>query len=291
MPTHYRSSLGICYALSLRQNAVTNYQYCGVEAWDQREISWKNLAPSRFELAHITSLQILLVYMSDVERVAWILKRTRALQHLDLAQDSIHLDNSHLSCCEMYAEIFKDLFSSAGNFRYPAKLKTLRITSMCLEKSGKLLPSLLIFKSLETLQLIECSDIGSLPQNLTPLRLHISSVYIDRGSNGPCDHATISAFIASLAAPKRLSLLCEVDYPSNGQVDMECLQQHAQSIEYLRLEDNNITCLTYGNSDQTPHVYKFFQHASNLKQLALSGPDLEDESEVAEFLVSIRPSI
>jgi hypothetical protein len=125
-------------------------------------------------------------------------------------------------------------------------------------------------------------------EHLAQLRLNISSLCIDQGTGGPRDGEAISAFIASLAAPKRLSLLCYVDYPYDGPIDVNCLQQHARSIEYLRLEDNNVTWLTYGNSEQAPQFCSFFEHASNLKQLALSGPVLDDEKEVVEFLVSVH---
>ena len=226
--------------------------------------------------------------MSDVERAAWILEHTPALQHLDLEEHLAYSDShSHLTCCVIDAEIFTGLFSSYGESRYPARLKTLRIASMCLEQSGGLLPSLLNLEGLETLQLIECNETESFLERLTQLRLHLSSVCINRGSNGPRDRWAISDLIASLAAPKRLALLCEVDFPCHGQIDVDCLQKHAQSIEYLRLEDNNATWLTYGNSDQKPQFCSFFQHASNLKQLALSGPVIDDATEVAEFLVSI----
>lgn len=195
--------------------------------------------------------------------------------------------HGHLSCCAVDAEIITRLFGSCGNGRYPARLKTLRLACMCLEQSGELLPGLLNLEGLETLRLVECNDTGPFIEHLTRLRLHLSSVYIDRGSNGPRDHTAISAFMASLAAPKRLSLLCEVDYLYAGQIDVDSLQKHAQSIEYLRLEDNNATWLTYGISDQAPLFHNFFEHASNLKQLAISGPVIDDEPEVDEFLVSI----
>lgn len=245
--------------------------------------------PSEDRLAHITSLQLLIASTDDIERVAWVLDHSPALQRLDLEQSSSYRE-SHLTCCEMDAEIFKGIFGFGGTARYPARLKTLRIAYMCLEQSGGLLPSLLKFEALETLQLVACAETDSLLEHLTQLRLHLSSICIDRGSNGPSDRAGVSAFVASLAAPKRLSLLCEVDYPYDGQIDANCLQQHAESIEYLRLDDTNATCLTCGISDQKPKFCDFFEHASNLKQLALSGPVIEDENEVAEFLVSISSS-
>ena len=226
--------------------------------------------------------------MSDIERVARIFKHTPALQGLDLeSQLSRYGSRTQLTCCEIDAEIFKGLFTSCANARYHARLKKLRIGLMCLEQSGKLLPRLLNLEGLETLQLVDCDEIGSFIEHLTQLQLHLYSVYIDRDGDGPRDVAAISDFIASLAAPKRISLLCEVDYPYDRQIDVVCLQKHAQSIEYLRLEDNNATRLTSGLSDQKPQFCSFFEHASNLKQLSLSGPVLDDGTEVAEFLVSM----
>ena len=163
--------------------------------------------------------------------------------------------------------------------------------SMCLRQSSELLPSLLNLEGLETLQLVECNETGSFIEHLTQLRLQLSSIHIDRGSNGPQDDAVISDFIASLAAPKRISLLCELDYPYDGQTHVACLQKHAESIEYLHLEDSNPTCLTYGLSDQKARFCRFFEHASNLKQLSPSGPELDDETEMAEFVVSVYYSI
>ena len=292
--TCYLSSPGIQCALWLRQKNITNYRYDGAHPSNQaktHKMIWRNLAPRGDDLSKITTLQVLITSMSDIERVAWILKHTPALQGLDLEGSLYRLEShtvhTHLTCCAIDAEIFKGLFTSHGNARYSARLKTLRIASMCLGQSGELLPSLLNLEGLETLQLVECDDTKSFIEHLTQLQLHLSSIYIDRGSNGPRDDAEISDFIASLAAPKRISLLCEVDHPYDGQIDVGRLQKHAQSIEYLRLEDNNATCLTYGISDQKPQFCSFFEHASNLKQLSLSGPELDDDTDVAEFLVSI----
>jgi hypothetical protein len=229
--------------------------------------------------------------MSDIERLAWILNHTPALQGLDLEGNLTRLaSNGHLTCCMVDAEVFKGLFGSGGKSRYPVRLKTLHIAYMCLEQSGDLLTSLLNLEGLQTLQLVECNETGSFIENLTQLRLNVSSLCINRGSDGPRDGAAISAFIASLAELKRLSLLCEVDQPYDGQIDVGCLRKHAQSIEYLRLEDNNVTWLTYGNSDQASQFCDFFEHTSNLKQLALSGPVIDDEKEVDEFLVSVYSS-
>lgn len=147
---------------------------------------------------------------------------------------------------------------------------------MYLKQSGELISSLLDLEALETLQLVECNETGSFIEHLTQLRLHLSSIHIDRGSSGPQDDAAISDLIACLAASKRISLLCEVDYPYDGRIDVARLQKHAESIEYLRLEDSNATCLTYGINDQKSQFCSFFEHASNLKQLSLSGPELDD---------------
>jgi hypothetical protein len=293
IPTFYLSSVGIQCALRLRQKKLSSYRYGGEIDVDstRRPLIWRALAPSGSELAHITTLQILMVDMSDIERMAWILQHTIALQHLDLEEHLGYCDShshSHLTCCAIDAEIFTRLFGSFSNARYPARLKTLRIASMCLEQSGELLTSLLNLEDLETLQLVECNEIGSFIEHLTQLQSNVSSLCINRGSDGPRDGAAISAFIASLAELKRLSLLCEVDQPYDGQIDVGCLRKHAQSIEYLRLEDNNITWLTNENSDQAPQFCTFFNHASNLKQLALSGPVIDDEKEVDEFLVSVH---
>ncbi|KAM0710952.1 hypothetical protein Q7P35_001691 [Cladosporium inversicolor] len=80
-----------------------------------------------------------------------------------------------------------------------------------------------------------------------------------------------------------------VDYPYDGQIDVGHLQEYAQSIEYLRLEDSDATWLTYESSNQAAQFYNFFEHASNLKQLALSGPAIDNKNEVAEFLDIIKP--
>lgn len=161
---------------------------------------------------------------------------------------------------------------------------------MCLDYSGELLPSWLNFEDLETLQLVSLHSTRSFIEHFTQLHLHLSSICVHRGSDGPQDYTAISAFMASLTAPKRISLICEEDYPYIRQVDVSSLQKHAQSIEYIRLEDGHETWLTYRISDQAPLFHSFFEHASNLKQLAISGPVIDDEFEVAEFLVSISYS-
>lgn len=288
IPTFYLSSLGIQCALRLRQKKLSNYQYGGEIDVDltRRPLICRAIAPSKDELAHITSLQLLITSMNDIERLAWILEHITALQRLDLEESTAHRV-SHLTCYEKDAELFTGILNPGGTSRYPIRLEALRISSMCLEDSEELLRALLDFTSLGTLQLVECKGIEYLLMDLMQIRLCLSSVCIDQRSSGSCDIAILSTFIASLAAPKRISLLCDLEYPFLRQTDVDCLQQQAHSIEYLRLEETNSTWSNYGLSGQARQFYSFLEQASNLRQLALSGPDLEDGMEAAELLVSI----
>jgi hypothetical protein len=294
LPTYYFSNLDIHHAVRLRQTKVTNYQYCGAEAWDQGRVNWTNLAPSPDELAHITTLQILMVYTSDTERAAYILDRMPALQNLDIRMDVADLD-SDWSCCEAAVNVLEKLLASGGAARNPARLKALRLTSMCLNQSGDLLPTLLDFEGLETLQLSQCGTIQPLLEHLTKLGLHLASICIDQDSSEPQvteDCAIISAFIASLVAPKRLSIISNIMPPCDEPIEIKSLQRHAQSINCLRLE----TCgpakwLSDAKFNEVRPLLTFCEHATSLKQLFLSGVYLEDELEVAELLVSTCLSI
>ena len=88
IPTFYLSSAGIHCASRLRQKRIINYQYGGMPGVDssQDKIVWRTLAPREVELTHVTTLQVLIIDMSDVERVAWVLDHIPALQHLDLEE-------------------------------------------------------------------------------------------------------------------------------------------------------------------------------------------------------------
>ena len=208
-----------------------------MKKWDNDAVKWENLAPGRDDLAHITTLQILINYPSDVDRAAWILERTPALQSLDIGMG---LPGDVWDFGDEHFDFLKALFRSEDTAQLSAmRLTSLRMTSMWLTKCGKVLPALVKFEHLETLHLIACCDFEPLLQHLTQLRLHLSSICIDRGKMEPCDRATMSAFVASLAAPKRLSLLCVANYDYDGQIDVDSLQQIAGSLEYLRLEDDH----------------------------------------------------
>lgn len=210
----------------------------------------RTLAPRADKLAHITTLQILITSMRDIERTAWVLKQTPALQGLDLEETLSRLESHTHSRFEIDAECFKGLFTSCGNACNSARLKSLRIVSTCLGESGELLPIALNLEGLETLQLVECNETGSFIERLTQPRLHVflststeevrdpATIRQSRISLLPWLHQNVSPFFAKWTALYA------------GQIDLESLQDLAQSMEYLRLEDNNAT---YRSTLRTPY--------------------------------------
>jgi hypothetical protein len=264
-PSDYADDLDIELAVRLRQSKVTNFQCYITEYCCLPSSSWENVAPGFDELANITSLQIFTPGWPELlRRPSWIYARTPALLNLDLELETCNLGGDE-DCCPHGLDVVNRLFGPHDTTRQAPKLKSLRITRMCLMLAGNALPQLMNLEELEHLQLVRCTDIDPFLRNLAALRLNLSSLCLKNFHRDDAPFFAVNDFIRSLAPLKRITL----KWGGICLLDELCLQQHASSVESLRIEDTTPT--------ESPFM-PYSEHAPKLEQLALSGFTTEVEN-------------
>jgi hypothetical protein len=131
-------SPSIDYTVRLRQRNITNYQY----RFENPDI-WPVLAPDEEELAHITTLQLLLSDSDDCNHATALLESTPSLSSLDIL-------------------IHRSIMASWGKFsrlrRGPRRLRSLRTENMFFTLGTSTIDGLVELEELEELQLIDCEQ-------------------------------------------------------------------------------------------------------------------------------------
>jgi len=201
---------------------------------DDGYLDWDMIAPRIDELAHVTNLQVYLGVndYDHLSRARGILARTPALRGLDLElANSDFLDDG--DCCNGAIWLITNMFRSRNEVWQPVRLKSLRITSMCLLRVGRHLPEVLELNMLEHLQLVRCTDVNPFLQCLEPLGLNLSTLCIkDSDGTNTTDFAT-DDFLRSLKALKSLtSRFSDVE-----NFDERTFLSHNSSLEFLGIED------------------------------------------------------
>jgi hypothetical protein len=260
------SDIDIHLVLRFRQAKVTNYQCYEPYAYLEctRGLNWNNHAPQADELTNITSLQIYIrSWIQEIYQESDIYEKTPALRNLDFELDSWDCDCEDIDkdYCEFGQHILKKIFGIRhSSTRRPPKLKTLRLTSVCLELGSVLLPELFDLTELEHLQLIRCRDFEPLLRILEPSSLNLSSLCIGKAPDIP--GFALKKFMGSLGPLKRVVLR------STGECffGQRSLQQHIASVE----------CLCIENEDSMGPPFEVLDGCLNLEQLALSGFEIED---------------
>jgi hypothetical protein len=166
------------------------------------------IAPQTDELAHVTSLQIFLGtgYHDHVDWTDSIISRTPALRNLDLEFEEFEVWDQK-DCCDGAVRIVRKMFRTRVKTGPAIRLKTLRITSMCLMRAGHLLLDFLDLTDLENLQLVRCEDIDSFLRKLSTLQLNLSPVCIESPSVDLDDSGSaVEGFLRSLPSVKRITL-------------------------------------------------------------------------------------
>jgi hypothetical protein len=227
-------------------------------------LDWDMIAPVSDELAHITNLQIYVgvVDYDHMDRAGSIIAHTSALQGLDLEfrEMGIYEDEEY---CDGAVRIMEDMFYARTKPGQAMRLKSLRITSMCLLLVSEVLTTVLELKDLKHLQLVRCKDIDPFLRRLEPLGLNLSSLCIEDLDQEDWTDYAIADFIRSLGPLKRLTLR----FNNMEGFDQDALLSHKSSLESLRTEDDPM--------EEQP-IEHAFRYAPNLEQLALSGFYLED---------------
>ena len=290
---------GIHFAVRLRQGKVCNYQHNRglLGTIDIRCFDWDMIAPRADELAHVTTLQIYLdivpLYFQD-DHVLWagsIVARMPALRSLEIELKNWMLFED-VDCCESAVRVVQSIFDSQAETGQPMRLTSLRIKKMCLLRVSRLLTTVLDFKNLKHLQLMECVDIGPFLRELESLELNLSSLCIEIAYWDTTTGKPLNDFIRSLQPLQRLALT--FTWPDDTSiVDEWTLQSHYRSLESLRIEDE----FPHASLPVTTLV---LEPTSNLEQLAWSGFKLEDGwllssgrvscCDVQKLLVSVRLS-
>ena len=225
-------------------------------------LDWDMIAPTANELAHVTSLQIYFAVGNDdqADRAGLILARTPALRYLDLELESYDIYDDD-ECCDAAVRILQQMFHRIESGQ-PTRLKSLRITSMCLLHAGMLLPDIMDLRMLEHLQLARCLDIDPFLRQLERFDLNLLSLCIEDFFRVDIADFAINDFIRSLKPLKRITLI----FAGIWSFDLRTLQPHYSSLESVRIE---------GCSLEQAMVLAS-RLALNLEQLAMFGFKLEE---------------
>lgn len=221
------------------------------------------MAPESDELAYVTSLQIYLRVADyrHIDRASLILARTPALRSLDLELEGCDICEDQ-DCCDGAVNIIQMMFSSRIETGATIRLRSLRITSMCLLYASMLLLEVLDLGMLEHLQLVRCIGIDPFLRYLEALNLDLSSLCIEDCFRFDTTDFAVNDFIRSLKPLKRITL----KFMGIWFFDLRTLQPHYTSLESLRIEDNPLEQAMLPTTRLAP----------NLEQLALFGFKVED---------------
>lgn len=203
------NSADMYLTLRIRQAKVCNYQHRNNDLWrcsEQDHLDWEVIAPASDELAHVTSLQIYLKVNDHdhIDRADELLARTPALRNLEIVFGELGIYDDWEDC-DGALRVVRKMFRTHIKSGRTTRLRSLRMTSMCLLLVSELLTTVLDLKDLKYLQLFWCTDIDPFLHALETLGLNLSSLCIEYFGQEALTERTINNFVRSLNPLKRLT--------------------------------------------------------------------------------------
>lgn len=265
---HSYHSTRIDYTIRLRQRSLTNYQY----RFNNPDL-WRVSPPDEEQLAHITTLHLLLKNSHDRNNAVSLLESTPSLSSLNLELHSLHADD--FSTSEKFSRLQ----------RGPRRLRSLRVQNICFLLGSSTIAGLVELEELEELQVIDCKEYNCLLRDMKSLPLKLKALCIHE-----CDETTKlfnsieNDFLRSLSPMVRLSLTLGSDFnlPSS-LLDWSALQAHAPALQCLRIK---YTWPELPFSKFQSGFAQFCKAALSLKLLAISGVTVGNgDDDIAQFLV------
>lgn len=209
---------GIEYLIRLRQRNLTNYQY----RFENPDM-WPIYPPDDEELAHVTTLQLLVGGWEDYEHAIHLLESTPSLSSLDIQHDH---------------NVSWPSIEFTRLCRGPRRLRFLRIENFCFTLGSSTIAGFVELEELEELQLIDCEEYSCLSRDIKSLPLKLKAFCIHEIDETTELFSSVeNDLIRSLKPLVRMSLTLGIDFglPSN-LLDWSALQAHASTLQYLRVE-------------------------------------------------------
>jgi hypothetical protein len=231
--------------------------------------------------ASITSVQLHIRSEIDARRASSIITRTPHITQLsiyfDIGWDMLH---SRIS-----AEICRDLaymtFQSEEAICQFQRLRSLCLNDCTLTLLGPALSRSVNFSMLETLRLVRCDSAGHMLLSLGMKEVDWKMLCIEEEECGD-DNGELKSFLQTLSTPKVLSIGRERSYAEEDSDAIICwkdLVPHSSTLESLRLNVDQPSGHRFDHrrGRSVANFREFCKSASNLDQLALTCPPIEEE--------------
>jgi hypothetical protein len=217
-----------------------------------------NAVPDATALVHITSVHLLLESENDARRAASVLNSIPGIVNLAIYVESLLASRE--------GALVSELCNSMQRF---SRLKSLLLRARFSGSCGSKLLEVCNFERLDKLQLVDCGTMGHLHKPLGPLQLVLQTLRVE-----PAQSKDVNDFLLSTTVTQELSIVClhhvdEVD-EDDWVLDWASVIPHAATLRSSRLDLD-------GRLQDMPGFLRFCESASNLRRLAVSCPEIEEE--------------
>lgn len=268
---------GVISAILFRQQRrLTNYHFHS-QSCDIPPMTALSTDP----LACVTSLRLHLLSSDDCRRAASIIAHTPDITELSI----LFLDGWTMMVPRSFALVGRDfmeiLFDMEGSKRQLPRLRNLLLENFSLPLLGPVLSQSINFSKLEELQLLKCDDVGDMLLSLTLQQVDWKILRIEEGQTGN-DSGKLRTFLQTISATEVLSITRKRWWHEDNDEGKLCwtdLVPHSATLESLRLNIEQPGEYPFHKriGKVAADFHELCKSASNLEQLALTCPPIEEE--------------
>lgn len=272
--THCYISGSITEILSQQQRRLTNYHYHS-QSCDVPPTTARSIDP----LAWVTSVRLHLGSENDCRRAAGIIARTPDITELSIFFETrLKLPGFFAKSCRDFIII---LFAMKDTRRQLPRLRSLFLECFTLTFLGPILSQSINFSKLEELQLLKCDDVGHMLLSLELQQMDWNVLRIEEDDSGD-DSGKLKTFLQTMQGPKILSISRErrfAEEDDEGKLCWTDLVPHSATLKSLRFNIEQAGDYPFHDRCGTSvaDFRELCNSASNLEQLALTCPPVEEE--------------
>jgi len=232
-------------------------------------------------LAWVASLRLQLKNEADCRRAASIITRTPDITELSISYNNGWLFKLPIYFAHNCRDFIVILFATKDTRHQLPRLRRLSLESFTLTLLGPILSQSINFSKLEELQLSKCDDVGHMLLSLELQQMNWKVLRNQDDDSGD-DGGKLKTFLQTIHAPVILSISYQrsyVDEDNEGKLCWTDLVPHSATLESLRFNIEQPGDYPFHDRRGTS-VADFrglCKSASNLEQLALTCPPIEEE--------------
>jgi hypothetical protein len=278
----------ISQVLYQRQYRLTNYQYHPHGFRMPRNLQ---LPLNADMLAHITSVRLHLAFEDDCRATAKIVAHTPGITELTIEFGATWKVRDTEACRN-----FLNILCLEDTTRRFPRLRSLCLKDFALTLLGPVLSQSISLSELRELRLVRCRDAGRMLLSLELQQMAWKTLHIEEER---CrDNGELRSLLKRMNAPKVLSIGLDrgcAEACGGGKLCWTDLLLHSSTLTSLRLniEQPGVGAFDDRYGKSVADFREFCKSATNLKQLALTSPHIEEEKWQGEngfsvFLVRIE---